>query len=58
MPVFDAEITVPVEVAYYIEGGQIIVDAVTVNGTGQMLPLNNKMAEFVLELCREDQKEG
>ena len=57
MPVFDAEIPVPVEIAYYKEDGQIIVDAVLVCGTGQQLPLSNKMAEQLLELCRNDQLE-
>jgi len=58
MPIFDAEIKTPVEIAYYIEDGKIIVDAVLVTGTGSNLPLTNKMAEFVLELCRNDLKEG
>ena len=57
MPVFDAEIRVPIEIAYVVEDGKIIVDAVLVCGTGQMLPMNNKMAEHVLELCRNDQLE-
>ena len=58
MPIFDAEIRVPVEIAYYLEGGKIIVDAVLVTGTGSNLPLTDKMAYTVLELCRNDQKEG
>lgn len=57
MAIFDAEILVSVEIGYHIEGGQIMVDGVLVAGTGQQLPLNNKMAEQVLKLCRNDQKE-
>ena len=57
MPIFDAEIRVPVEVAYYKEGGKIIVDAVVVTGTGANLPLTDTMANWILELCRNDNLE-
>lgn len=58
MPIFDTEIRVNIEVAYFFEDGQIIVDAVLVSGTGARLPLTDKMAERIVELCREDQLEG
>ena len=57
MPIFDAEIRVPVEIGYHIEAGQIIVDTVFVTGTKDNLPLTDKMAYTVLELCRNDNLE-
>ena len=57
MPIFDADIRVPVEIGYTIIGGQIEVDAVVVTGTGANLPLTDKMAYTVLELCRNDNLE-
>ena len=57
MPIFDAEVRTPVEIAYYIEDGKIIVAAVVVTGTGSNLPLTDKMAYTVLELCRNDNLE-
>jgi hypothetical protein len=57
MPVFDAELTVSVEIAYVIEEGKVIVDAVLVYGTGENLPLNDSMAHKVVELCWGNEKE-
>ena len=57
MPIFDADIRVPVEIAYTIVGGKIEVDAVIVTGTKDNLPLTDKMAYTVLELCRNDNLE-
>ena len=57
MPIFDAELTVPVCIGYLIEGGRIVVDAVLVAGTGQQLPLNDDMAQRILELCQENELE-
>jgi len=57
MPVFDTEIRVPIEVAYCLEEGKIMVDAVLVSGTGANLPLTDTMANWILELCRNDNLE-
>ena len=57
MPTFDTELKVPVEIAYVIEGGKVIVDAVLVCGTGQQLPLSNALAHKVQELCWGNEKE-
>ena len=57
MLIFDAEIRVPVEIGYTIIGGQIEVDAVVVTGTGANLPLTDTMANWILELCRNDNLE-
>lgn len=57
MPVFDAEITIPVEIAYQRWEGKLVVDSVSVYGTGQELPLSNDMAHKVQELCWENEKE-
>ena len=57
MPVFDTELKVPVEIAYVIEEGKVIVDAVLVYGTGENLPLNDNMAHQVVELCWGNEKE-
>lgn len=58
MPVFDAEIKVPIMIDYHIEEGKIHLNTILVYGTGQVLPLNNAMAERIVELCREDMKES
>ena len=63
-----AEIIVPVTIEYTIypkyysgpnlcSGNVVIVDSVSVYGTGRQLPLNNNLACKVQELCELNEKE-